>query len=179
VNAELYQLALFLLRAAQAHNVTIPGGNEYNVPPGVSTIDKTLLSQNGAAPIPGLTSYSVVAISGADDFGDSNTKIKDVFDTIVETTRQITPTCESPIIRSYPSDSLIRPHSSRNYLGAWVCASGRHFLMIYSDGSLFSYISYGWPVRSVERLPPYSPAKLKIPVLVIGNTVRTIPRTPR
>lgn len=45
-----------------------------------------------------------------------------------------------------------------------------------SDRHSFSYGSYGWPVRSVERLPPYSPAKLKTPVLVIGNTVsRTTP----
>jgi hypothetical protein len=33
-------------------------------------------------------------------------------------------------------------------------------------------MSYSWPIRSVEQLPPYTPAKLKIPVLVIGNTVR-------
>jgi hypothetical protein len=30
---------------------------------------------------------------------------------------------------------------------------------------------YGWPIRSVEQLPPYSPKQLKYPVLVIGNTV--------
>ena len=44
--------------------------------------------------------------------------------------------------------------------------------MIRSDSVLLSYNSYNWPVRSVEQLPPYTPAKLKIPVLVIGNTVR-------
>ena len=32
--------------------------------------------------------------------------------------------------------------------------------------------TFGWPVRSVERLPPFDLSKLKNPVLVIGNTVR-------
>ena len=44
--------------------------------------------------------------------------------------------------------------------------------MIRSDSISFSYSSYDWPVRSVEQLSPYTPAKLKIPVLIIGNTVR-------
>lgn len=43
---------------------------------------------------------------------------------------------------------------------------------VHSDNSLPSYDLYGWPVRSVERLPPYSPKQLKYPVLLIGNTVR-------
>ena len=34
--------------------------------------------------------------------------------------------------------------------------------------------SYGWPVRSVEELPPYSPKQLKTPVIVIGNSVRIL-----
>ena len=40
-----------------------------------------------------------------------------------------------------------------------------------SDNSL-RYISYKWPARSVERLPPYTAATLKNPVLVIGNPDR-------
>jgi hypothetical protein len=48
----------------------------------------------------------------------------------------------------------------------------RYFLRLRSDNRLFSYSSYGWPVRSVERLPPFSLKQLKHPVLVIGNTVR-------
>ena len=62
VNVDLYQFTLLVLRAAQAHNVTVPGGNKYNVPPGVSTTDKTLLSQIGAALAP---PYSVVEIGRA------------------------------------------------------------------------------------------------------------------
>jgi hypothetical protein len=43
----------------------------------------------------------------------------------------------------------------------------------YPDNSLLSYTSYKWPARSVEQLPSYSPRKLKNPVLIIGNSVRT------
>ena len=46
------------------------------------------------------------------------------------------------------------------------------FLTACSDGVSFSYSSYKWPVRSVEKLPPYKATKLKNPVLVIGNMVR-------
>lgn len=42
-----------------------------------------------------------------------------------------------------------------------------------SDLTLLSYNLYGWPVRSVERLPPFSSKQLKNPVLVMGSTVRT------
>ncbi|KAF9646745.1 alpha/beta-hydrolase [Thelephora ganbajun] len=34
--------------------------------------------------------------------------------------------------------------------------------------------NFGWPVRSVERLPPFDFSKLKNPVLVIGNTADPI-----
>ncbi|KAF9793484.1 hypothetical protein BJ322DRAFT_132608 [Thelephora terrestris] len=36
------------------------------------------------------------------------------------------------------------------------------------------YDPSGWPVRSVERLPPFSPKQLKYPVLVIGNVADPI-----
>ena len=94
MNNDFYRIALLVLQTAQANNVTIPGGKTYNVPEGFA-IDKTLLSLDGASPVQGLTPYSLAAISGADDFGDSNTKIKDMFDIIVEITRSVTPTCES------------------------------------------------------------------------------------
>ena len=95
VNGYIYETAALVLKAAQAHNVTIPGGKKYNVPSGNITID------NDAAPNPNLTSYSTVAISGADDFRDNNTEIKVLFDTIVEITRDITPTCQFPTTHSY------------------------------------------------------------------------------
>ena len=47
-----------------------------------------------------------------------------------------------------------------------------HFLGIHADNSFLSYNMYGWPVRSVERLPPFSPKQLKNPVLVMGTSVR-------
>jgi len=45
-----------------------------------------------------------------------------------------------------------------------------HFRRTNSDNSHPSYTAYKWPIRSVERLPPYKPTKLKIPVLIVGNT---------
>ena len=54
------------------------------------------------------------------------------------------------------------------HLGKW----SDNFSETRSDSAPFSYSSYDWPVRSVERLPPYTAAKLKYPVLVIGNMVR-------
>ena len=94
MNNEVYPVLVSLLQLAQAQNVPVPGGRHYNLP-----------SQNITHPIPpdvisppGLTSYAWVAISSADDFEDSKTTIKDIFDIIVETTREVTATCEFPVI---------------------------------------------------------------------------------
>ena len=48
----------------------------------------------------------------------------------------------------------------------------KHLKFLYPNNYILRYDPSGWPVRSVERLPPYSPKQLKYPVLVIGNTVR-------
>ena len=56
--------------------------------------------------------------------------------------------------------------------GEFGTYEGCHFLRLHFNDDLLSYNSYGWPVRTVERLPEYNPAKLKNPVLVIGNSVR-------
>jgi len=93
VNSYVYQIVALVLQSAQARNVTIPGGDKYNVPSGNITIDQDSLNQNSVSSTPNLTSYSIVAISGADDFRDNNTQIKDVFDDIVENTRDVSPTC--------------------------------------------------------------------------------------
>jgi hypothetical protein len=49
----------------------------------------------------------------------------------------------------------------------------KRFLRNCTDNSLLSYTSFKWPIHSVEQLPSYSPQKLKNPVLIIGNSVRT------
>ena len=89
MNSDVYQIVALILQSAQAHNVTIPGGKKYNVPSGNITIDldQPSTSQNTSL------SYSTVAITGADDFRDNNTQVKDVFDDIVENTRDVSPTC--------------------------------------------------------------------------------------
>ena len=104
VNNEVYPVVVSLLQLAQAHNVAVPGGRHYNLPS--QNITHTI-PQDELYP-PGLTSYSWVAISGADDFGDSQTTIKDIFDIIIETTREVTKTCEFPVVNSRLFDLLTR-----------------------------------------------------------------------
>ncbi|KAF9785048.1 hypothetical protein BJ322DRAFT_1108516 [Thelephora terrestris] len=129
VNGPIYQFVALALQAAQAHNITTDGGFKYNVPSGNITIDQT-----GNPPSPNLTSYTTAAIVGADDFNDDKTTITNLFDIIVNVTRQDTAT----------------------------------FGTVWDDGS------FGWPVRSVERLAPFSPKQLKNPVLIIGNAADPI-----
>jgi len=129
VNTDIYAFVALVLQASKALNITIPGCEKYNVPTGNITL-------TGSNSPPTLVSYSPEAITGSDDFVDGDATIKDVFDVIVDITRDITPT----------------------------------FGAVWSLG----YSTYNWPVRSVERVPPYSPKKLKIPVLVIGNTADPI-----
>ena len=102
INGDVYQLLVVLAQIAQAHNVTVSGGARYTVPSVEISLDKTFLSNSGAAPAPApnLTSYSSVAISGADNFNDDGVTIKDVFDTIVDVTRDVSSACEFPIARS-------------------------------------------------------------------------------
>lgn len=171
MNGYVYQFVGLVLQASRAYNVTIDGGAKYNVPPGEFTIDQSFSSELGVTSSPNLTSYTEAAITGADDFSDDNTTIRDAFDIIVSITREVTPSCEFPVTRIYLF-VLLSAKSSRNRLGSCVrtrgSTSGTCILM-----SACSYTSYGWPVRSVERLPPYSPKRLRNPVLVIGNSVRT------
>ena len=96
MNGFLYDFVGLLLQASQAHNVAVPGGRKYNVPSENITIDDTIITS-----FPNVTSYALAAISGADDFNDGNTTIRDIFDIIVENTREVTPTCKSSIIHSY------------------------------------------------------------------------------
>ena len=95
MNSVVYQIAGLVLQAAQVHNVTVPGGHKYNVPSGNIAIDQIPPSQDGS--VSNLTSYTTAAISGADDFVDSKIIIDDVFDIIVNTAREVTPTCMSPL----------------------------------------------------------------------------------
>ena len=95
VNGYIYQFVAFVLQAAQTHNITIDGGAKYNVPSGKITIDEIEIP----SPLND-TSYTTAAVIGADDFNDENTTVKDLFDLIVNTTRQVTPT------RAFPSSLL-------------------------------------------------------------------------
>ena len=91
VNGFVYQFVGLVLQTSQAHNIAIEGCAKYNVPSGNITLTGT---ENPSSPT--LTSYSLAAIVGADDFVDSNATMTDLFDAIVNVTRQITPTCAFP-----------------------------------------------------------------------------------
>ena len=90
MNTDVYGFVALILQAAQALNITAPGGHKYNVPSGNITVDLTGPTTST------LVSYTEAAISGADDFVDGGVTIKDVFDEIVTVTRTITPTCKFP-----------------------------------------------------------------------------------
>lgn len=89
VNTYFYEFVGYVLQTAQAHNITVDGGVKYNIPSEKFTINNGTddTSQN-------LVSYAMTAISGADDFNDDNTRVKDLFDAVVNTTREVTPTCK-------------------------------------------------------------------------------------
>ena len=86
MNTDVYSFVALVLQAAQALNITVPGGHKYNVPIGNFTISDIIGTST-----PTLASYSSVAISGADDFNDGSVTIKDIFDIIVRNTREVTP----------------------------------------------------------------------------------------
>ena len=105
MNGAIYDFVAFVLQASQAHNLTIDGGGKYNVPSKEITIDKSTFGSS-----PNLTSYALAAISGADDFNDDNTTIKDVFDIIVNNTREVTSTCELSLFTHIYSSHLPGPN---------------------------------------------------------------------
>ena len=114
VNTDVYASVALVLQASKALNITIPGCEKYNVPTGNITL-------NGSNSPPTLVSYSAEAITGADDFVDSGATIKDVFDVIVDITRDITPTCTFSAVSSLLFVSLTCHQSSWSRLVAWVC----------------------------------------------------------
>ena len=107
MNSDIYFAVVAFLQLAQAQNIPVPGGRHYNLPSQNITHQ---IPPDAISP-PGLTSYTWVAISGADDFGDGKTTIKDIFDIIVETTREVTATCESPVIIPCLFDLPTRPRT--------------------------------------------------------------------
>ena len=98
MNTDLYSIVALVLQATQALNITVPGGRKYNVPTGNFTLSSNITGTS----TPALTSYSPVAIAGADDFADGSVTIKDIFDIIVSNTREVTPTCEFSTVSLRP-----------------------------------------------------------------------------
>ena len=105
VNTYVYEFVAVVLQSAQAHNVTVPGGDKYNVP-SENIADPTPPTVLRSGPVLNLTDYSTAAIIGTDGFRDNQTTIKDIFGVIVQITREVTPTCTFAIVGSFPFDSL-------------------------------------------------------------------------
>ena len=99
-NGDVYDLIGTIHTIAQAHNVTLDSGPKISLPPREFNIDKALMKRLSARAPGALTSYSSAAIAGADNFNDGSATVSDVFDQIVANTREITPTCEFPVVRS-------------------------------------------------------------------------------
>ena len=95
VNTDVYNFVALALQAAEALNITAPGGRKYNVPTGNIAINDTGDTSTE------LVSYTGVAIAGADDIYDGGVTIKDVFDAIVNITRTVTPTCKFSTVSLY------------------------------------------------------------------------------
>ena len=153
VNGFLYEFVALVLQASQAHDITIPGCAKYNVPSGKITIDDTV-----ATYYPNKTSYTQEAIAGADDFNDGDTTIRDIFDIIVENTREVTPTGES-LSSARVFILLTYPRSSGNCLVDWVGMRRNnpkeHVLKISSTGT-FRMGGLSAPLSGFLRTVPRS-----------------------
>lgn len=115
MNGYVYQFVAFVLQASQARGIAIEGGAKYNVPSGNVTVTET-----GNPPSSDLTSYTMDATIGADDFNDDNVTIAGLFDIVVDFTRQVTPTCA--FLDNDPTPFFTDFQSSWDRLGFWVCA---------------------------------------------------------
>lgn len=112
MNTSIYQFVAFVLQASKAHNVTVDGGAKYSVPSGEFAIDESTFGAflSDVPPSRDLTSYALTAISGADNFNDDETTIGDVFNLIVNNTREVTPTCRFPLFAHIYSSYLPVPN---------------------------------------------------------------------
>ena len=96
-------------------------------------------------------SHSTTAIYAADSWASDNSTTKDAYDMILKTSREVTPMCRSLTL---PRLALL--------------------MHLFSVGPMWTpigYLGYKWSTRSVERLPPFSPHKLRNRVLMMGNTI--------
>ena len=111
MNTYLYGFVALVLQASQTYNITTRGCRKYNIPSGNIVFNRT-----GGGSTPTLMSYTQMAIIGADNFNDSAAMTKDVFDTIVNNTRGVTPSCKFSTTNEHLFISPIHLQPSRNRL---------------------------------------------------------------
>ena len=94
-NDDAFDLLVLIFQAAQA--LHIPYNTAYHVPSGTAQPNVTSGAGGlGSSPAQNLTDHAFDAIMGVDDFTDieNHVEIKDVLNEIVDTTRNVTVTCE-------------------------------------------------------------------------------------
>ena len=148
-NEILYPLIHNIHRSARKANITTGVTNllEEEV-----QVNRKLLKKISRQPP---LSQSTIAIYAADCWKSDNSTTRDVYDTIVKTSREVTPMCRFP---GPPFRIVVR------------IAGASFFLSVGPMWGGLGYSGYKWPTRSVEQLPPFRPQKLRNQILVLGNT---------
>lgn len=106
-NEALYPLVINLFQVAQAHNVPLSDDKSivYHVPSETVEFDPYLMWP-GLYPPGTLRSFVFDAVVGADNTNDTWVTMRDVFDVLVDTTRNISPTCKRFVSRSQSNGPL-------------------------------------------------------------------------
>ena len=128
-NGYIYDFVGFVLQASKTYNITIDGGDKYHVPPEEIAIDTPSMGGAGNTSSQNLTSYTMAAIAGVDNFSDKTLTIKEVFDIIVDTTREVTPTCRFFSLTCICSLHLPDPNQVGTVLSLG-CAPSKRWLRI-------------------------------------------------
>ena len=161
VNQQVYPALVAILTAGRAHNFA----------------DPYILPKNPVGSLPEIpsdvpTSSSTDAIAGADGALSNGVSMKKVFQDLVRTTRNRTPTCMSLTLVTF--EDLWINRQLQLVLYGPLCKRYTPFHSPVHSLRWWIYIratTPKWPVRSVETLPTFTRKTLSNRVLVIGNSV--------
>jgi len=163
-NEQIYPNLVAILTAGRAYGFT----------------DPYILPENPVGPLPGNhsdlpRSYPLEAVAGADGAASNGVPLKKVFDDLVATTRDRSPTCMSSILVTFESFELIRDSSRCRVVRCVSYTLSVHSLMHSLTHVVITRSTIPkWPVRSVEALPVFERKNLSNRILVIGNSVSTL-----
>lgn len=159
MNQQIYPALVAILAAGRAYNFTDP----YILPENpVGSLPET------PSDVP--TTSSVDAITGADGAQSDGVSLKVVFQDLVRTTRNRSPTCMS----SSSLSKIFELTGALSWCYVVPSVSDTFHLTLPRFRSWLANVrttSPKWPVRSVETLPIFTRKALSNRVLVIGNSV--------